>query len=65
MAASISIEEVSGVFSGSMHSHSGYYAGDFAGSRSDALSWSQTSPTSMCRRPESPGAAGRRDTIAT
>jgi hypothetical protein len=31
MAASISIEEESGVFARHVHSHNGYYAGDFAG----------------------------------
>ena len=30
MAASISIEQESGVFTGRRHSHNGYYAGDFA-----------------------------------
>jgi hypothetical protein len=33
MAASISIEEESGVFARHLHPHNGYYAGDFAGSR--------------------------------
>jgi hypothetical protein len=30
MAASITIEEESGVFARHLHSHNGYYAGDFA-----------------------------------
>jgi len=30
MAASIAIEEESGVFARHVHSHNGYYAGDFA-----------------------------------
>ena len=33
MAASIAIEEESGVFARRVHSHNGYYAGDFAGPR--------------------------------
>ena len=32
MAATIAIEEESGVFARHLHSHNGYYAGDFAGS---------------------------------
>lgn len=36
MAASIAIEEDSGVFSGHVHSHDGYYAGDFTETWSDA-----------------------------
>ena len=31
MAASIAVEEESGVFARLLHSHNGYYAGDFAG----------------------------------
>lgn len=33
MAASIAIEEESGVFARRVHSHNGYYAGDFASPR--------------------------------
>ena len=33
MAASIAIEEESGVFARHVHSHNGYYAGDFTGPR--------------------------------
>jgi hypothetical protein len=31
MAASLRVEEESGVFSGRLHPHNGYYAGDFSG----------------------------------
>lgn len=33
MAATISIEEESGVFARHLHSHNGYYAGDFSSPR--------------------------------
>ena len=33
MAATITIEEETGVFARRLHSHNGYYAGDFSGSR--------------------------------
>jgi hypothetical protein len=42
MAASIVVEEDSGVFSGFVPSHNGYYAGDFAAPRSSVPArWTQ------------------------
>jgi hypothetical protein len=36
MAASLFFEEEAGTFTGRLHPHNGYYAGDFSGRRHDA-----------------------------
>ena len=46
MAASITLEEESGVFTRHLHSHNGYYAGDFARSHPVApAAWQAVVPT--------------------
>jgi hypothetical protein len=43
MAATIAIEDECGTFAGTVHTHNGYYAGDFAAASSpaseSALTW--------------------------
>jgi len=41
MAASIAVEEESGVFSGHVHPHDGYYAGEFGVSYPTVRAWDQ------------------------
>jgi hypothetical protein len=45
MAASIFVEQETGTYSGRVHPHNGYYAGDFSAPRQDAApAWRSTIP---------------------
>lgn len=44
MAASLVIEEESGTFSGSVHPHNGYYAGDFSRHALEPAAWETPVP---------------------